>query len=121
MHSPLESTQPRTGPLARLAAVLALVAAVVVIAVIVAGSLGDSDEEGSKKGSGGGAAAESAGPSRDYYVLESGDTLSTVARKFGIGQAKIVELNPNLDPQALPPQGCVDLVQDGCKKLAAGG
>jgi LysM repeat protein len=118
MHSQPESTQPRTAPVARLLAVLALVAATIVIAVVVIGSVGGSDDtDGGRSGRDGGGSE----PARDYYVLQPGDTLSTVADKFGIGEGKIQELNPNLDPQTLPPQGCVDLVPDGCKKLETGG
>jgi LysM repeat protein len=119
MNARLESTHPRSGPTARILAAIALVAAVVLIGVIVAGSLGGSGgSSGGSTSTGGGGPAK---PSHPYYVLQTGDTLGAVAHKFGISVGKLTDLNQNLDPQALPPQGCVDLVPDGCKKLAAAG
>ena len=43
--------------------------------------------------------------------------LSGIAGKTCISVETLVELNPNLDPQALQVNNCVDLVVDGCKKL----
>ena len=56
-----------------------------------------------------------------YYVLKEGEGLSDVADKTCVGVDRIERLNPNLDPMALPPRGCVDLVKDGCKALTAQG
>jgi len=46
--------------------------------------------------------------------------LSGIADKTCIPVETLVELNPNLDPQALQASNCVDLVVDGCKELASG-
>jgi LysM repeat protein len=119
MHARIESTQPRSGPTARIVAALALIVAAIVIGIMITGSLGGSgNSTGGKTTSGDGGASTK--PTHDYYVLQTGDTLGAVAHKFGISVGKLTELNPNLDPQALPPQGCVDLVADGCKELAGG-
>ena len=44
--------------------------------------------------------------------------LSGIASKTCIPLDTLIELNPNLDPQALQVDNCVDLVVDGCKALA---
>ena len=38
---------------------------------------------------------------RRFYTIESGDTLETVAAKFGTTTEKLLALNPNVDPHAL--------------------
>jgi LysM repeat protein len=35
------------------------------------------------------------------YIVRSGDTLGLIASKFGVSVAQIVQLNPNLNPNAL--------------------
>jgi LysM repeat protein len=35
------------------------------------------------------------------YVIQSGDTLGTIAQRFGVSVAEIELLNPNLNPNAL--------------------
>jgi LysM repeat protein len=37
------------------------------------------------------------------YVVKSGDTLSAIAEKNDVTQAKIIALNPDLDPATLAP------------------
>jgi len=37
------------------------------------------------------------------YVVKTGDTLSAIAEKNGVTQAKIIALNPDLDPATLAP------------------
>lgn len=37
------------------------------------------------------------------YVVKSGDTLSGIAEKTGVDAAKLVQLNPHLDPSTLTP------------------
>src|SRR5436190_9215495 len=92
---------------------LALVAVTVVALVIV--------NAGGGSGTGG---TTSFGHSSDtpkdrYYVVRAGDTFATIAAKEGIGRALIERLNPNLDPLSIQPYNCVDLVPDGCRRLAA--
>lgn len=38
---------------------------------------------------------------RRFYTIQSGDTLETVAAKFGTTTQKLLALNPNIDPHAL--------------------
>ena len=38
---------------------------------------------------------------RRFYTIQSGDTLETVAAKFGTTTEKLLALNPNVDPHAL--------------------
>jgi LysM repeat protein len=84
-------------------AVLALVAAFVAVATVVVVSSGDSD------GSGGGAEVKSNGPSkrgraaveRGVWIVRSGDTLGKISDETGVDIDTMIQLNPDLDPQAL--------------------
>ena len=38
---------------------------------------------------------------QEYYVIEAGDTLGTVADAYGTTVGALVELNPGIDPTAL--------------------
>jgi LysM repeat protein len=112
-----ETTRP--DPIARILAVAALLVAAIVVAIVVSDSIGGS---GGDSGTGG--RGESAGrskPHEKYYVVQPGDTFGGIAEKQGIPIARLEELNPKLDTQLLPQKGCVNLVPDGCKVLAAGG
>jgi Tfp pilus assembly protein FimV len=40
---------------------------------------------------------------RRFYVIRSGDTLETIAARFQTTVEDLVELNPNIDPNALQP------------------
>jgi N-acetylmuramoyl-L-alanine amidase len=39
---------------------------------------------------------------RRYYTIQSGDLLTSIAQKTGVSVERIQQLNPDLDPQALP-------------------
>jgi LysM repeat protein len=66
-------------------------------------------------GDGGGGSSTSSTPSRTshsgsgrskahtpkVYVVESGDTLTSIARQTGVPVARILRLNPGVDPQIL--------------------
>jgi hypothetical protein len=92
---------------ARLAAVVALVVAFVVFMVIVVSSLsggGDSDEPARGQGAGQQKQAKQQPRSeeREFYVVKPGDCcLSQIASKTGVDVDTLIELNPNLDPQAI--------------------
>lgn len=43
------------------------------------------------------------------YVVKQDDTLGSIAAKTGIPVAKLLELNPGLDPQALSPKQRIKL------------
>jgi LysM repeat protein len=38
-----------------------------------------------------------------YYVIESGDTLGTIASKYNTSVDELMTLNPGIDPSALQP------------------
>lgn len=96
---------------ARLLAPIALVVTVFALFVIVTGGGEGSDDErevtaqptatataAKKKGA---APAKTTGPKT--YRVKPGDTPSTIAESAGISLETLLELNPNLDPQALSP------------------
>jgi len=95
--------EKRANAPARVLATMALAAACLVLVVTIATSLGgDSNDSGSgapggevttKRPNGGKVAAA--------YVVQNGDTLTSIARKTGVSVARIQQLNPNIDPQIL--------------------
>ena len=96
---------------------LALVVGAVVFVVVIATSLGGSGDGSSTSAAKGGHRA----PHHKYYVVQPGDTFGGIAAKEGVSVPRLERLNPNLDTQLLPANGCVDLVPKGCKVLANGG
>ena len=42
-----------------------------------------------------------AAPDKDVYIIKEGDNLSTIAEETGVPVDKLLEYNPELDPQAL--------------------
>ena len=88
----------------RVVAVLALTAALVLVVAVFATSNGGSGGGGS-----GGSQEKSKGPSkraraaisRGVWIVHSGDTLGLISQQTGIAIDSIIQLNPNLDPQAL--------------------
>ncbi len=74
------------------------------IALITATLGGDGD---SGNGDGSGRAEQvkqerkDEGPIPKSYVVQSGDTLTSIARETGVPVAVIVQLNPGVDPQIL--------------------
>lgn len=92
---------------ARVAAATALAVALVVVLVALAGALSDgggdspggiSDNGASVDGGGSGAGS---GPAT--YEIKEGDTLSAISEETGVSVARIEDLNPGLDPQAITP------------------
>jgi hypothetical protein len=97
VHSPLRFVAP-----------IALLAAVVIVALVVATSVGGDGEAGSEPAApaveqrsdrGGGEGDEGAGSAG--YVVQSGDTLDSIAEDTGVSVAQLLELNPGIDPEAL--------------------
>jgi len=88
----------------RVLAVCALIAAFVLVVTVVATSGG-----GSNKGDGGGAQAKANGPTKrgqravdnGVWIVHSGDTLGKISEETGVDVDTLVQLNPDLDPQAL--------------------
>ena len=91
---------------------------------IVSGSLSGDEDSGSqdhKQTAGTKCAGEDSQAVKDgFYVVQEGDNFTTIAEKTCLSEERLQELNPNLDPFGLQVQNCVDLVPDGCKKLAGG-
>jgi LysM repeat protein len=40
-------------------------------------------------------------PTRSFYVIKAGDSLSTISAKTGVALPKLEGLNPSIDPNAL--------------------
>lgn len=107
---------------------LALAVVALVVFVIVTGSLdGDEDEEDGRERE---RASQSRGCEPEaadavengYYVIQPGEPgLSSVASRTCIPLERLVRLNGDLDPQAIPPLACINLRRDGCKALAEQG
>ena len=109
---------------ARILAPLALALAVVATVVVVSSSQDASDEkddEPQRSASASGCQPDAEQAVEDgYYVIEPGEDLSIVADRTCIPVDRLIDLNENLDPQAIQPASCVDLRIDGCKALAEG-
>ena len=111
--------RPRVVESARTAAysLFALVVVAIVAVAIVAGSIGGSTDKGSSARS---SAASRDKPAKKYYVVQPGDTFGGIAHQEGVSVPRLEQLNPKLDTQLLPENGCVNLVPKGCKVLANG-
>lgn len=105
--------------MARVLALLALVCAATAVVVLVSSSLGGGSDE--KSDTTQHAKTQSEKPQPKYYVVQPGDTFAGIADKEGFSVRRLEQLNPNLDTQLLPEKGCINLVPEGCKVLAAGG
>lgn len=108
---------------ARALALGALAAALIVVVVVVSGSIdGDDGGEGDEERGRGvdttsGCRPEDRGAVKDgYYVVQEGDILSVIAERTCVPEPELTRLNPRLDPQALEPQRCVNLVERACKR-----
>ncbi len=112
---------------ARILAPVLLVVVAAAIVLIVSGTM-SSDDDGAdgrerQSSSGGGCSPpdEIKDAVRDgYYVVQEGDNFTTIAERTCVGEDRLQQLNPNLDPFGLQVQNCVDLVSDGCKALITG-
>lgn len=99
----------RSSAPARAFAAAALICGFLLAIVVVAGSLGG--EDGGGAGDGGSASrtttADGAqgggkkGKAPRFYVVQNGDTLTSIARKTGVSVDRIEALNPGIDPQIL--------------------
>ena len=102
---------------ARLLAPAALVATFLALFILVAGG-GGGDEETAGDSGGNAPAATTSSESEDKtsttekkpsssstkrYTVKPGDTPSSIAEEAGIPLERLLELNPDIDPQALSP------------------
>jgi LysM repeat protein len=95
--------EPRTNASARILAALALVGAVLVVVIVIASGTGGGDSSPDQRDTTRTAKQQ---PDRDKpapatYVVETGDTLTSIARETGVPVAEILALNPEVDPQIL--------------------
>jgi hypothetical protein len=81
----------------RILAPLALVAVVIAVFVIV-NSYDDSGKSGGGETT---VASDKKGEIPKTYVVESGDSLTSIAEKFDISVSRIERLNPDIDAQTL--------------------
>jgi LysM repeat protein len=95
---------------ARLLAPISLVAFVLVLLIVIASS--GTDEDSGDSGSSvsqqqtepvSTTGETTTGPSAtgNFYTVKTGDTLAGIAEEVGVPVARLQELNPALDPQAL--------------------
>jgi hypothetical protein len=92
----------RSSSLARAFAVLAVACVFLALILVIVGSLGGGD--GSQGGKGTQSGKASGGASRHVpatYVVQNGDTLTSIAHDTGVTVARIQALNPGVDPQIL--------------------
>jgi hypothetical protein len=94
--------------LARVLAILALLAAVVALTAVIGGSLGPNDggsqpdrTSEAQPDRNGDRRSGSRNSERDFYIVQSGDTLTAIASETGVSVAELQELNPDVDPQLL--------------------
>jgi len=74
----------------------------VAVLVVIATSLGDGSNGDGRDGRGGGGGGQKKERTDEkFYVVEPGDTLTTISDETGVGVDKLTRLNPELDPQAL--------------------
>ncbi len=89
---------PRVSWVARILGPLALIAVIVAFIVIVTGSTGD---DGSSGGSEQKTERQNKGEIPKTYVVQAGDSLTSIAEEFGISVDRIERLNPEIDAQTL--------------------
>src|SRR5262245_47458112 len=95
----------RSSATARVLAVTALVCGVAVLLFVVATSLdgggGDSGKGGEKGRVVRGEKKGGEGKVPGAYVVQIGDTLSSISHETGVPVSQILKLNPGVDPQIL--------------------
>jgi hypothetical protein len=85
--------------LGRLLAPIAVALLAAAVLIVLTTSLGAFDSGDGRRGGGQGASKQKT--DEKFYVVEPGDSLTTISNKTGISVNKLTLLNPELDPQAL--------------------
>jgi LysM repeat protein len=93
--------EKRSNPAARIFAIFALVIAVVAVIAVVSGAVGGSSSSSDDGGTHHAKKHHRPKATAASYVVESGDTLTSIAHETGIPVATILKLNPEVDPQIL--------------------
>jgi LysM repeat protein len=92
-------------PVARIVAVVALIAAFLLVIIVIATSGGESDGgDGDSVDQ-----VEATGPTpkgqraveAGAWIVKEGDTLAQISEETGIDTDELIQLNPDIDPQAL--------------------
>jgi LysM repeat protein len=97
------TAKPSRSIVARVLAPLALVVVAIVVIVVVSNTLEDSSSGDGERGDRNPPARtqpQQQGPAT--YVVQPGDTLLTIAEETGVSVNRLLDLNPGIDPQALP-------------------
>ncbi|HET9163536.1 MAG TPA: LysM domain-containing protein [Solirubrobacterales bacterium] len=74
---------------------------IVVIAATLGGGGGGGDSNGSSKHPSHAKSGQGPAHTPKSYVVQNGDTLSSIAHQTGVPVARILRLNPGVDPQIL--------------------
>ena len=82
----------RRKELARYGAPAAFLAAVTIAVILIKSGL---------SGGSGSTTTETTTPAAEYYAVQSGDTLGSIAQKYGTTVDELMTLNPGIDPTAL--------------------
>ena len=93
----------RSSSLTRAFAVLAVVCGLLALILVISSSLlgdggGSQGDNGAQSGKASGGAGKNAPAT---YVVQNGDTLTSIAHDTGVSVARIQALNPGVDPQIL--------------------
>lgn len=89
---------------ARATAAIALATGFVLVIFTIATSLGGGDggsERPAAERQGQGVERGQGRPRARFYVVQNGDTLTSIARKKGVSVSRLQRLNPDVDPQIL--------------------
>jgi LysM repeat protein len=88
---------------ARTLAAVALIAGFLILFVVIATSLSGGDSDTKKTTPAGEVTKQSSSGETEAsaYVVQSGDTLTSIAHKTGVSVRRLQELNPGVDPQIL--------------------
>ena len=96
-------TQRSSSP-ARALAAIAVVVGFLLLVVVISGSLGggeDSKDGSAQSGKSTGKGSPDGKDAPASYVVQNGDTLTSIAQETGVSVAQIQALNPGVDPQIL--------------------
>jgi LysM repeat protein len=91
--------------LARILAVLAVLGVALALYLVISGSDISGKDDGNGKGKGKANREQPKDPPEEApqdYVVQPGDTVDGIAARFGMKPERIQQLNPEIDPQALP-------------------
>ena len=93
--------KPPTSIVARVLAPLALVAVLVALIAVLSSGLSDEGKRGDGERRQQVERKANDEPKAATYVVEPGDTVTSISEKTGVSIEAIEQLNPDLDPQTL--------------------